>query len=46
MALVSDNTGEFLRATNKQTTQSDPGDCLPERNIYWNPGSVILSATS
>lgn len=40
------NTVEFLRATKKETYESHPGDCLPERNTYCNSGSVILSARS
>lgn len=37
------DTVEFLRGTNRETNESRPGDCLPERNTYCNSGSVILS---
>ena len=40
------DTVEFPRATNRETNESHPGDCLPERNTYCNSGSVILSARS
>lgn len=30
------DTVEFLRATNRETNESRPGDCLPERNTYCN----------
>lgn len=46
MALVSDNTGKFLRdkQTNKPTAIQE--ECLPEKNIFCDPGTVIFPTRS